>query len=207
MNPFIRPTAARRPRSGRFVAVGIAAAGLSVVCAGVATAVAPFSPSAPTPAATQAAETDWSKMPKGYTQAQYEAFWGAGYSPEDVAALSTLWKTDTTQTKARAGQMLLDGGKLPVAPSPTTVVQPSGDDKSIPKDGDRGAYEAFWKAGYTDANLAKLKDLWKSGTFDTKARAGRMILDGQTPPVAPSGTPETVKDQTSSPSAKPHRKS
>jgi hypothetical protein len=206
MNPFIKPTAARRPRSSRFVAVGIAAAGLSVVCAGVATAVVPFSPAAPAPAATQAAETDWSKMPKGYTQAQYEAFWGAGYSAEDVVKLNDLWKSDSTQTKAHAGQLILDGKTVPVAPSPT-VAQPSGDDLSTPKDGDQAAYDAFWNAGYTGANLAKLNDLWKTGSFDTKARAGKMILAGQTPPVAPSGTSHTVKGQTSSPTAKPHRKS
>jgi hypothetical protein len=187
MNPFIKPTATRRPRSGRLAAVAIAAAGLTVVCAGVATAGAPLSPS-PTPnPVTQKADTDWSKMPKGYTQAEYEAFWGAGYSAEDVAKLNDLWHSDSIQTKARAGQMILDGDTLPVAPSPTAS-QPSADDLSTPKDGDQAKYEAFWNAGYTDANLTKLNDLWKSGSFDTKARAGKMILEGKKLPVAPSGT-------------------
>ena len=191
MNPFIKPTATRRPR--RFVAVSIAAAGLSVVCAGVATAGVPFSPVLPTPTpVAQSADTDWSAMPKGYTQAQYEAFWGAGYTAEDVTTLGDLWKSDATQTKARAGQMILDGDVLPVAPSPT-VAQPAAYDLSTPNDGDQARYDAFWGAGYTDANLAKLNDLWKSGSFDTKARAGKMILDGQTPPVSPSGKSETVK--------------
>ena len=188
MNPFVKPTTTRRPLSGRFVAVGIAAAGLTVVCAGVATAVVPFSPVAPTPTSTmQAADSDWSGMPKGYTRAQYEAFWGAGYSAEDVAKLNDLWKSDSIQTKARAGQMILDGDALPVAPSPA-VAQPSADDLSTPKDGDQAKYDAFWSAGYTDANLAKLNQLWKRGSFDTKARAGKMILEGKTLPVAPSGT-------------------
>lgn len=188
MNPFIKPTATRRPRSSRVLAVGIVAAGLSVVCAGVATAVAPFSPGAPTPPpVSKTAGNEWSAMPKGYTQAQYEAFWGAGYSAEDVVQLSDLWKSDAIQTKARAGQMILDGDVLPVAPSPT-VAQPSGEDLSTPNDGDQAKYEAFWNAGYTDANLAKLNDLWKTGSFDTKARAGKMILEGKKLPVAPSGT-------------------
>jgi hypothetical protein len=205
MNPFIKPTATRRPRSGRLLAVGIAAAGLTVVCAGVATAVAPSSPVAtPTPVA-QPANVDWSGMPKGYTQAEYEAFWGAGYSAEDVVKLNDLWHSDSIQTKARAGQMILDGEVLPVAPSPAAS-QPSGDDLSTPKDGDQAKYDAFWSAGYTDANLAKLNDLWKSGSFDTKARAGKMILEGKTPPVAPSGTAQTVKDKTSS-THKANRKS
>ncbi len=186
MNPFIKPTPTRGPRSGRFLAVGLAAAALSVVGAGVATAVVPFSPATPTPAATQSADTDWSKMPKGYTRAQYEAFWGAGYSAEDVVKLNDLWKSDSTQTKARAGQMILDGDVVPVAPSPTVAEPPA--DLSTPKDGDQAKYEAFWNAGYTDANLAKLNDLWKTGSFDTKARAGKMILEGKKLPVAPSGT-------------------
>ncbi len=186
MNPFIKPTAAGRPRSSRFVAVGIVAAGLSVVCAGVATAVVPFAPT-PTPTPVATASVDWSGMPKGYTRAQYEAFWGAGYSAEDVVKLNDLWKSDSIQTKARAGQMILDGAVLPVAPSPI-VAQSSADDLSTPKQGDQARYDAFWNAGYTDANLAALNDLWKSGSFDTKARAGKMILEGKTPPVAPSGT-------------------
>ena len=187
MNPFVKPTTTRRPLSGRFVAVGIAAAGLTVVCAGVATAVVPFSPTpTPTPTvAAQAANTDWSAMPKGYTRAQYEAFWGAGYSAEDVAKLNDLWKSDSIQTKARAGQMILDGAVLPMAPSRAVAEPPA--DVSTPKEGDQAKYDAFWNAGYTDANLAKLNDLWKTGSFDTKAHAGKMILEGKTLPVAPSG--------------------
>jgi len=187
MNPFVKPTTTRRPLSGRFVAVGIAAAGLTVVCAGVATAVVPFSPTpTPTPTvAAQAANTDWSAMPKGYTRAQYEAFWGAGYSAEDVAKLNDVWKSDSIQTKARAGQMILDGAVLPMAPSPAVAEPPA--DVSTPKEGDQAKYDAFWNAGYTDANLAKLNDLWKTGSFDTKAHAGKMILEGKTLPVAPSG--------------------
>ncbi|HEY3545685.1 MAG TPA: hypothetical protein VGK17_06300 [Propionicimonas sp.] len=185
MNPFIKPTTTGRPRSPRFVAVGIVAAGLSVVCAGVATAVVPFAPT-PTPTPVATASVDWSGMPRGYNQAQYEAFWGAGYSAEDVVKLNDLWKSDSIQTKARAGQMILDGDVLPVAPSPA-VAQPA-DDLSTPREGDQAKYEAFWNAGYTDANLATLNDLWKTGSFDTKARAGKMILEGKTPPVAPSGT-------------------
>jgi hypothetical protein len=186
MNPFIKPIATRRPRSSRFMAVGIVAAGLSVVCAGVATAVVPFSPVAPTPTSTvQAADTDWSGMPKGYTRAQYEAFWGAGYTAEDVVKLNDLWKSESIQTKARAGQMILDGDMVPVAPSPAVAEPPA--DVSTPKEGDQAKYDAFWNAGYTDANLAKLNDLWKTGSFDTKAHAGKMILEGKTLPVAPSG--------------------
>ncbi|GEN81252.1 hypothetical protein [Actinotalea fermentans] len=61
----------------------------------------------------------WSTLPDGYTREQYEAFWGAGYTQQDVSALAALWNLDDTETKARAGQMLLDGEPVPVAPGST----------------------------------------------------------------------------------------
>lgn len=60
---------------------------------------------------------DSSSMPEGYTVEQYEAFWGAGYTSQDRQVLQDLWHTDATETKARAGQMLIDGERVPVAPS------------------------------------------------------------------------------------------
>lgn len=63
----------------------------------------------------------WATLPDGYTREQYEAFWGAGYTQEDVSALATLWNLDDTETKARAGQMLLDGEPVPVAPGSTSA--------------------------------------------------------------------------------------
>ncbi|GIG40794.1 hypothetical protein [Cellulomonas phragmiteti] len=44
------------------------------------------------------------------------AFWDAGYTYEDAEALAALWGTDVWETKVRAGQALLDGEALPVAP-------------------------------------------------------------------------------------------
>ncbi len=61
----------------------------------------------------------WATLPDGYTREQYEAFWGAGYTQEDVDALNALWGLDDTETKARAGQLLLDGEPVPVAPGST----------------------------------------------------------------------------------------
>jgi hypothetical protein len=52
---------------------------------------------------------------------QSDAFFGAGYSGEDVDELSALWSTDFLETKARAGQLLLDGQPLPIEPSGTPV--------------------------------------------------------------------------------------
>jgi len=41
---------------------------------------------------------------------------GAGYTAEDVTALNSLWHTDSITTKARAGQLILDHHRVPVAP-------------------------------------------------------------------------------------------
>ncbi|MHB1490408.1 MAG: hypothetical protein ACYCTH_07895 [Cellulomonas sp.] len=34
----------------------------------------------------------------------------------DLTKLEALWSTDETETKARAGQMIIEGAKLPIAP-------------------------------------------------------------------------------------------
>ena len=180
------PTSHRRARR-RLMAVGAVAAGLSVVVggAGTAMAVAPTSSlSRAVASALHEAGFDWSSMPKGYTQAQYEAFWGAGYTPADVATLSALWKTDATETKAHAGQLILEGSALPIAPSVAVVPAPGST-----VDFTKAQQDAFWGAGYTADDITKLNTLWNSDTTETKAHAGQMILDGQALPVAPSGTP------------------
>ena len=51
-----------------------------------------------------------------YTDAQYEAFWGAGYTESDLEELSILWNTGCIETKSQAGQLLLDGKPVPVTP-------------------------------------------------------------------------------------------
>jgi len=204
MNPTTTLTARHRRR--RLLAVGVAAAGLSVAGAGASMAVAPTSPVAHAVAgALNTVGVDWSQMPDGYTQAQYEAFWGAGYTPEDVDALGALWSTDDTETKSRAGQMILGGEALPVAPSgeaPVAGSDPGDGDLVIPdqeESQDEGQAEevdaeldAFWAAGYTVDDMAALSALWHAEAIETKARAGRMLLDGQTPPVAPGSTPASA---------------
>jgi hypothetical protein len=191
MNP--KKTARRR----RLVTGGVIAAGLSVAGTGVAMANAPGSPlvdafrgsSAQAPAVPVDAPAD---APVEVTDAQYEAFWGAGYTVEDLVALAALWQTDTIETKALAGQMLIDGQALPVAPGSTPVA--AGDDaatdwSSLPDGYTQEQYEAFWGAGYTVEDLAALSDLWSTDAIETKAQAGQMIIDGQTVPVAPGSTP------------------
>lgn len=166
----------------RFVAIGVVAAGLCVVGTGVAAAAAPTSAlSRSVTEILQSAGVDWSSMPDGYTPEQYEAFWGAGYTPQDVEELGALWNLGTTETKARAGQLLLDGQPVPVAPG-----DEAGTEEVLLSD---EQFEAFWGAGYTSEDVEALGAIWSTEFVETKARAGQMILDGQTPPVAPSGTP------------------
>jgi hypothetical protein len=167
----------------RFVAIGAVAVGLCVAGTGVATAAAPTSAlSRSVTEILQSAGVDWSTMPDGYTPEQYEAFWGAGYTPEDVDALGALWNLGTTETKARAGQLILDGQEVPLpaggAETPESTVVLTDEQ-----------FQAYVDAGYTPEDVEAIGAIWHSEFVETKARVGQMILDGQTPPVPPSGTP------------------
>jgi hypothetical protein len=182
----------------RAIGVGAVAGGLLLVGAGGAVAavaaVAPGAVSGVVSTVADAVGIDWSAMPAGYTKEQYEAFWGAGYSPEDVEALNALWHTDSTQTKARAGQLILDHQKVPVAPHPVVESAPTETGPPAADATPLGAYtdaqrEAFWGAGYTVEDLTALNALWHTDSITTKARAGQLILDHQKVPVAPHGTP------------------
>ena len=166
-------------RGGRLVAAGVVTSALAVAGAGAAAAANPYSDVARVvEGVVQSVGIDWSAMPDGYTREQYEAFWGAGYAAEDVEALGELWHTDATETKARAGQLLLDGQTPPVAPGATA---------EVPTDQTLTEYDAFWHAGYTAQDAAELGRLWNLDQLESKARAGRMILDGEAPPISPGG--------------------
>ncbi|MCC2336404.1 hypothetical protein [Cellulomonas wangsupingiae] len=180
----MNPSTTSRPRRKRLMVAGVIAASLSV--AGATAAMAANSGSAPAgttqpagptpdvapPAAEGAAPAEGaSEVP---TDEQSEALWGAGYTSDDLDALSDLWQTDGTETKIRAGQMLLEGQELPVAPNSTAP----------------GAQlSAFWDAGYLWEDVEALNELWGTEWLETKLRAGQALLDGQALPVPPSGTP------------------
>lgn len=158
-------------RGGKLVVAGVVTSALAVAGAGAAAAANPYSDAARRfEDVVQSVGIEWSAMPAGYTRDQYEAFWGAGYTPEDVTALEELWHTDTTETKARAGQLLLDGDTPPVAPGRVALPE-------------QAEVDAFWSAGYTIEDVETLSALWHTDTFETKARAGRLILDGQPLPL------------------------
>lgn len=168
-----------RSKTIRLTAIGVAATTLCVGGAGLAAAANPSSSfGQAVGTAAHAAGVDWSDMPEGYTQAQYEAFWGAGYSPEDQAELEELWSLEPTEAKSRAGQMILDGEQLPFAPGTHTTPE-------LPAD-EQAAIAAFFDAGYTADDVEALNDLWDTEHVETKARAGQMILDGEELPIGPA---------------------
>ncbi|GIG34703.1 hypothetical protein [Cellulomonas pakistanensis] len=164
-------------RVGRIAAAGVVTSTLAVVGAGAAAAANPYSGFAvAVEGAARAVGVDWSAMPAGYTRDQYETFWDAGYTTDDVAALEDLWQTDATTAKARAGQLLLDGGTVPVAPG-----EAGPGDGSAPD-----PYTAFFDAGFGYADAERLAELWRVDPAEAKARAGQLVIDGQPVPGAPS---------------------
>jgi hypothetical protein len=166
-------------RGTRVAAVAVVSSALAVTGAGAAAAAAasanPYSGFAvAVEGVAQAVGLEWSAMPEGFTREQYTAFWDAGYTSEDVEALSDLWQSDATTAKARAGQLLLDGDPVPVAPGSHAESGP-----------DDAALDAFWDAGYTFEDAQALAELWQVDTGDAKARAGQLLLSDDDVPVAP----------------------
>jgi hypothetical protein len=106
---------------------------------------------------------------------QYAAYAAAGYDYDDAVALGKVWnETDLAQIKAEAGQKLLDGQTLPVAPSGTP-------ETATEKDQD-----AFFNAGYDYNDAVTLGQMWHESNLDqVKAEAGQKLLDGQTLPISP----------------------
>jgi hypothetical protein len=73
----------------------------------------PITPTTPT--APVASASDPASNPAA--TAAWAAYFAHGYTYNDALALGTLWhETDTDQIKAEAGQKLLDGQTLPIAP-------------------------------------------------------------------------------------------
>jgi hypothetical protein len=72
------------------------------------------------------------------------------------------------------------------------VAQAVGVEWSAMPDGyTREQHDAFW-AEYSAGDLEELRELWNVDALEAKARAGQMILDGETPPVAPGSPDEDV---------------
>jgi hypothetical protein len=196
MNPQTSTTGSDRRRA----AIGVAAVALTVGATGVAYGLATHArpaaevtagdaPQAPVdnsvdeaPATDDPTATDVLPGPYEYTQERWEAFFGAGYYMEDASTLADLWNLDLLEAKGRAGQLLLDGQPVPIAPG-------SSLDLTDPATISMLEFEAFIKAGYTGEDGAALAALWSVDVDEAKATAGKMLRAGQTLPLGPSGTP------------------
>jgi hypothetical protein len=123
--------------------------------------------------------------PATETQADTDraAFFAAGYDYNDAVALGNIWHvSDPWQVKADAGQKLLAGQTLPIAPG-SAPNAPSGGGPVTQTDKD---VNAFFAAGYTYNDAVKLGNIWNNtNTYQVKAEAGKKLLDGQTLPIAP----------------------
>lgn len=184
--------------SRRTAAVGVVAVTLTVGAGGVAYALmtddrpatqvaagdaAPSAPVTDVPAATEdPTAPDVLAGADEYTQERADAFWGAGYHLEDAVALAELWDVEVLEAKGLAGQLLLDGQPVPVAPG-------SSLDLTDPETIAQLEMAAYWDAGYTGDDGAVLAALWDVDVLEAKATAGRMLRAGQPLPVDPSGTP------------------
>ncbi|GEL98161.1 hypothetical protein [Cellulomonas terrae] len=194
MNPRTSTTGSSR----RTAAVGVVAVTLTVGATGVAYALATAdrpaaevtagdaAPPAPVddavPATDDPTAADVLAGPDEYTQERADAFWDAGYYLEDAFALAALWNLDILEAKGRAGQLLLDGQPVPVAPG-------SSLDLTDPDTIAMLELNAFWDAGYTGDDGVTLAALWNVDVGEAKATAGTMLRNGQALPIAPSGTP------------------
>lgn len=169
--------ARRRATSGRraviAAATGLAASACGVVGAGAAAAANPFTPyAAGLDGVAKALGVPWSSMPHGYTREQYDAFWKAGFLPDQVAELQELWHVDANAAKARAGQLVLDGDALPLEPGIRTM----------PVTDENAASAAL--TAYSTEQLEEIADLWEADYVETKIAVGRLLMTGQDVPDA-----------------------
>lgn len=175
------PVSLAARRGAKVAAASVAATALVVVGAGAAAANNPYSGFAvAVEGVAHAVGIDWTAMPANYSREQYEAFWSSDHA-DDLERLSELWGTDTTETKARAGQMLLDGVPIPALPplDPADATEAQ-------------RFAAFWDAGYTYEDAEQLGALWGVATAEAKALAGADLLGGRQLPVPPSDEPDTA---------------
>jgi hypothetical protein len=109
------------------------------------------------------------------------AFFAANYQYDDAVTLSQLWQTDPFTAKAIGGQILRDGGQLPVTPGQRATSTASPQSALVSDDNER-----FSAAGYTQAQAAELANLWQEPDINLViVVAGQQLADGHTLPVAP----------------------
>jgi hypothetical protein len=142
--------------------------------------------------------------PETAQQKALDAYFAAGYDYNNAITLGTLWhETDLQQIKTEAGQMLMDGKTLPVAPTASTAgtlasATPSPDPAI--SSADAQALAAYFADGYDYDNAIALGTLWhETDLQQIKTEAGQKLLAGQTLPVKPTnGMPSATSSPTPS---------
>lgn len=173
----------QRPRtaltSSRLLSAGIVAGGLALVggsALAASPAPAPAAEPAPAPAPVRASDAS---DPVTALAPELDAFFAAGYTYDDAVALAARWgSADSFEAKASAGRELLAGEALPLAPG-SAPAAPGSEAALDP------ARDAFWAAGHTYEEAVALAELWDVDSWEAKARAGQLLLDGAALPVLP----------------------
>ena len=124
-----------------------------------------------------------------YSESELEADWvayfDAGYGYDDAVALAALWNTDQNigLVKAEAGRRLLNGESLPVSPHPNQDASSSPDPDAAANE---AAWQAYFAAGYDYDDAVQLAALWNLPDPESaKIAAGKKLEAGQTLPIAP----------------------
>ncbi|WP_250008349.1 hypothetical protein [Actinoplanes sp. M2I2] len=122
--------------------------------------------------------------PETARDAQFEAYYDAGYGYDDAGRLAKIWKLsddDRSAVKAEAGRRLLLGETLPIKPTadkpvPEETVSPTQEKQ----------FRAFFNAGYTWDEAERLAKIWKiADPADAKLEGGKRLLAGQELPIKP----------------------
>ena len=115
-----------------------------------------------------------------FTSADQKArdkYFAAGYDLDEAEELAKIWKIrNLDDVKIKAGQLLLNGKKLPVRPPASSVSDAAAEAQA----------QAFFEKGYDVDDAQRLAELWKlPSAFDAKVAAGKKILAGETLPIKP----------------------
>ncbi|MEV6846221.1 hypothetical protein [Actinoplanes sp. NPDC051411] len=132
-------------------------------------------------------------------QKDWAAYFAAGYGYNDAVKLAAIWhsKANIGNVKAEAGRRLLAGETLPVKPTGNPVTPPA--DPNDPKiKAEQAALDAFFNAGYTWDDAAKLAKIWHlSDPSDAKVMGGKKLEAHQTLPIKPkAANVKAAKEQT-----------
>jgi hypothetical protein len=122
-------------------------------------------------------------------QADWDAYFQAGYGYDDAVKLAKIWhsRDEVGLVKAEAGRRLLAGERLPITPHPNSTANPGGGDTGSPITAkDQKRIDAFFAAGYDYNDAVKLAKQWhQADPYQAKIEGGKRLLAGGTLPIQP----------------------